>query len=362
MVHDPRSMPRPISNVHVKSARALISPIALMKELPLSETAAETVATAREEVCRIIDGQDRRLVVVVGPCSIHDVGMAKEYADYLMGERKRLSRQLLILMRVYFEKPRTSLGWKGLINDPHLDGTYDMETGLRMGRGLLRDLADRGLPAGSEVLDPISPQYLAELISWAAIGARTIESQTHREMASGLSMPIGFKNGTDGTLQSAVNAMKSARQSHHFLGIDPEGRVATIGTTGNKDTHLVLRGGVTGPNYEESHVRAASDALRTMSLCPRVMVDCSHDNSSKDYARQPEVASALAAQIRRGVDLLGVMIESNIVAGKQAFPPAAGTKLRYGQSITDGCVDLTTTTRMLDDLAEAVDAAPKAAA
>jgi len=355
-------MTRAVSNVHVKSARALISPSDLMKELPLSEAAAETVATAREEVCRVISGEDRRLVVLAGPCSIHDIGMAREYGDYLMGERKRLSRQLLILMRVYFEKPRTSIGWKGLINDPHLDGSYDMETGLRLGRGLLGELADRGLPAASEVLDPISPQYLADLISWAAIGARTIESQTHREMASGLSMPIGFKNGTDGSLQSAVNAMKSARQPHHFLGVDPDGRVAMIGTTGNSDTHLVLRGGVTGPNFEESHVRAASDALRTMSLCPRVMVDCSHDNSNKDYTRQPEVARALAAQVRHGVDLLGVMIESNLVAGKQAFPPASGTKLRYGQSITDGCVDLPTTTRMLEDLAEAVDTAPKASA
>jgi len=354
-------MPRAIANLHVKSARALIPPSELVKELPLSEAAAETVATARDEVCQLIDGRDRRLVVVVGPCSIHDVGMAKEYADYLMGERRRLSRHLLILMRVYFEKPRTSLGWKGLINDPHLDGSYDMETGLRIGRSLLRDLAERGMPAASEVLDPISPQYLGELISWAAIGARTTESQTHREMASGLSMPIGFKNGTDGTLQSALNAMKSARQSHHFLGVDPDGRVATIATTGNKDTHLVLRGGVAGPNFEESHVRAATEALRGLSLCPRVMVDCSHDNSSKDYSRQPEVASALAVQLRHGVDLLGVMIESNLVAGKQAFPPASGQALRYGQSITDGCVDLTTTTRMLNELAEAVDLKPAAA-
>src|SRR4051794_5377245 len=333
-------MSRPVSNVHVKSAKPLISPVELSREVPLSEKAAETVATARDEVCRIINGQDRRLVVVVGPCSIHDVWAAREYADYLNGERRRLGKQLMLLMRVYFEKPRTSVGWKGLINDPHLDGSYDMETGLRVGRVLLRDLAELGMPSASEVLDPISPQYLAELISWAAIGARTIESQTHREMASGLSMPIGFKNGTDGTLQSALNAMKSARQAHHFLGVDAEGRVAMIGTTGNEDTHLVLRGGGSGPNFEESHVRAASDALRTMGLCPRVMVDCSHDNSNKDFSRQPEVATALAAQLKKGVDLLGVMIESNLVAGKQAFPPSAGTPLRYGQSITDGCVDL----------------------
>jgi 3-deoxy-7-phosphoheptulonate synthase len=326
--------------------------------LPLSERAADSVAAAREEVCRAIAGQDRRLLVVVGPCSIHDVSAAREYADYLLGERRRLGKQLLLLMRVYFEKPRTSTGWKGLINDPHLDGSYDMETGLRIGRGLLRDLAELSLPTASEVLDPISPQYLAELMSWAAIGARTIESQTHREMASGLSMPIGFKNGTDGTLQTALNAMKSARQPHHFLGLDPQGRVAIIATAGNRDTHLVLRGGASGPNYEEAHVRAAADALATLDLCPRVMVDCSHDNSSKDYARQPEVASALARQIRRGGNLLGVMIESNLVAGKQAFP--AKGALQYGQSITDGCVDLPTTSRMLDDLAEAVDAAPRA--
>jgi 3-deoxy-7-phosphoheptulonate synthase len=325
-----------------------------MAELPLSERGAETVAAAREEVCRIIRGEDRRMLVVLGPCSIHDVGAANEYADYLVNERRRLGDRLLILMRVYFEKPRTSLGWKGLINDPHLDGSYDMETGLRMGRSLLRDLAERGVPAASEVLDPISPQYLAELISWAAIGARTIESQTHREMASGLSMPIGLKNGTDGTLQTAVNAMKSAREPHHFLGVDPEGRVAIIDTTGNRDTHLVLRGGLAGPNYEEAHVRAAADQLASMGLCPRVMVDCSHDNSSKDYTRQPEVARALAAQLAAGAPILGAMIESNLVAGKQAFPPADGQSLRYGQSITDGCVDLTTTSRMLEELAAAV--------
>jgi 3-deoxy-7-phosphoheptulonate synthase len=346
-------MPRAISNLHVASARPLIAPADLIEEIPLSDQGADTVAAGREEVRRILLGQDRRLLVVVGPCSIHDVAAAREYADYLIGERRRLSKQLLILMRVYFEKPRTTTGWKGLINDPHLDGSYDMETGLRMGRSLLRDLAELGLPAASEVLDPISPQYLAELMSWAAIGARTIESQTHREMASGLSMPIGFKNGTDGTLQTALNAMRSARQPHHFLGVDPDGRVSIIATTGNRDNHLVLRGGASGPNYQAAHVRAAADALASLDLCPRVMVDCSHDNSHQDPARQPEVAAALADQVQHGASLLGVMIESNLVAGKQRFP-AAGP-LRYGQSITDGCVDLPTTSRMLDGLAEAVE-------
>ena len=354
-------MTRPINNLHVKSVRALVAPAQMIAELPLSERAAETVASSRDEVCRILRGEDQRLLVVVGPCSIHDIGAAREYADYLVGQRRRLGKQLLILMRVYFEKPRTTTGWKGLINDPHLDGTYDMETGLRIGRALLRDLAELGLPAASEVLDPISPQYLAELMTWAAIGARTIESQTHREMASGLSMPIGFKNGTDGTLQTALNAMRSARQSHHFLGVDGDGRVAVLETTGHPDTHLVLRGGVNGTNYQEAHVRAASDALTTLGLCPRVMVDCSHDNSSKDYRRQPEVAADLATQVRGGGNLLGVMIESNLVAGKQPFtagPASARAALCYGQSITDGCVDLPTTTRMLDQLAEAADRRP----
>lgn len=351
-------MPKATKDLHVKSARPLIRPIDLIREIPLSEKGAETVATTRDEVCRVIHGKDRRLLVVVGPCSIHDLTAAREYSEFLLAERRKYADQLLILMRVYFEKPRTTLGWKGLINDPHLDGSYDMETGLRIARGLLVELAERGVPAASEVLDPISPQYLAELMSWAAIGARTIESQTHREMASGLSMPIGLKNGTDGTLQTALNALKSAQQAHHFLGIDAEGRVSVIATTGNQDTHLVLRGGLAGPNYQQAHVRAASDALRNMNLPTRVMVDCSHDNSSKDFSRQPEVCADLAAQVRRGSNVLGMMIESNLVAGKQPFPPANGNALRYGQSITDGCVDLPATARMLAELAEAVDAAP----
>ncbi len=347
-------MSRPTNNLHVASARALVAPNDLIAALPLTDRAAETVAGAREDVCRVIHGQDARLLVVVGPCSIHDVDAAREYARYLLEERRKHAQDLCILMRVYFEKPRTSLGWKGLINDPHLDGSHDMETGLRRGRGLLLDLANAEMPTASEILDPISPQYLADLMSWAAIGARTIESQTHREMASGMSMPLGLKNGTDGTLQSAVNGMKSAEHPHHFLGIDVQGRVAMIATTGNRDTHLVLRGGVGGPNYHEPQVHAASATLTKLGLCPRVMIDCSHDNSNKDFARQPEVAADLGAQVRRGSQILGAMIESNLVAGKQAFPPAAGSPLRYGQSITDGCVDLPTTSRMLDDLAEAV--------
>jgi 3-deoxy-7-phosphoheptulonate synthase len=345
---------RVTNNLRVKSYQPLPAPSTIVGEFPMTEAAAETVATAREEVHRLIHGQDERLLVVVGPCSIHEEAMAMEYAEFILQARMRYANELFILMRVYFEKPRTTVGWKGLINDPHLDGTYDVETGLRRGRKLLIDLNEQGVPAASEVLDPISPQYMAEAISWAAIGARTIESQTHREMASGLSMPVGLKNGTDGTLQTALNAMKSAAQSHHFLGIDGDGRVAVIATEGNRDTHLVLRGGVAGANYEEPHVLAAAEELRRLGLPARVMVDCSHDNSNKDYTRQPVVAADVARQLGRHDGVLGVMIESNLVAGKQPFPAPAGQRLRYGQSITDGCVDIPTTTAMLDGLADAV--------
>jgi 3-deoxy-7-phosphoheptulonate synthase len=344
---------RVTNDLRVKSVRPLPAPSALLRELPMTEAASETIATAREEVRRLIHREDRRLLVVVGPCSIHDVAMAKEYSAFVTDARRRYADDLLVLMRVYFEKPRTTTGWKGLINDPHLDGSYDMETGLRIGRQLLLDLASAGVPAASEVLDPIVPQFIGDTISWAAIGARTTESQTHREMASGLSMPIGFKNGTDGTVMTAVNAMKSSAEPHHFLGIDREGRVAIVATAGNRDAHVVLRGGAGGPNYGEAHVRAASDQLRKVGLPSRVMVDCSHDNSSKDYTRQPIVAADVAEQLGRHDGILGVMIESNLVAGKQAFPPTVGVPLRHGQSITDGCVDLPTTTAMLERLASA---------
>lgn len=351
---------RPTKDLHVKECKPLATPAQIVAEIPMTDAAAETVATAREEMRQLIHGQDRRLLVVVGPCSIHDVAMAEAYAAFIAEARRTYGASLLVLMRVYFEKPRTTTGWKGLINDPHLDGTYDVETGLRRGRKLLVQLAEAGIPAASEVLDPISPQYLAEAISWAAIGARTVESQTHREMASGLSMPIGLKNGTDGSLQTALNAMKSAAQPHRFLGVDVEGRVAVVATTGNQDTHLVLRGGLAGPNYEEPYVLAAADELRKAGLPSRVMIDCSHDNSSKDFARQPVVLDDIAAQLRHHDHILGVMIESNLVAGKQAFPPPAGTSLRYGQSITDGCVDLEATRRMLDALADALAGRPAA--
>ncbi len=351
---------RPINNLRVKDYRLLASPSEIVAEIPMTDAAAETVATSREEVRQLIHGQDPRLLVVVGPCSIHDLGMAEEYAGFIAQARREYAQALVVLMRVYFEKPRTTVGWKGLINDPHLDGSYDVETGLRMGRGLLVKLADQGIPAASEVLDPISPQYVAETMAWAAIGARTVESQTHREMASGLSMPIGLKNGTDGSLQTALNAMKSAGQPHHFLGVEASGRVAIVATTGNPDTHLVLRGGLAGPNYDENQVCAAASELRKAGLPSRVMIDCSHDNSAKDYTRQSLVMDDIAQQIARHNNILGVMIESNLVAGKQAFPPAPGTSLRYGQSITDGCVDLPTTRGMLEQLANAIVKRPAA--
>jgi 3-deoxy-7-phosphoheptulonate synthase len=291
---------------------------------------------------------------VVGPCSIHDTEAALDYARRLKAVRDRVSGELEIVMRVYFEKPRTTTGWKGLINDPHLDGSFDINAGLRRARTLLLAVNELGLPAATEMLDPIVPQYLADLVSWTAIGARTTESQTHREMASGLSMPVGFKNGTDGSLQVAINAMESSRNPHRFLGINGQGTVAIVVATGNPDCHIVLRGGSRGPNYDAEHVASAAAALQQLGLPTRVMVDCSHDNALKDHRRQPEVLRAVAEQVGGGSrTLLGVMIESHLKAGRQAIPKdLAG--LAYGQSITDACVDFETTLSMLDGLARAV--------
>jgi 3-deoxy-7-phosphoheptulonate synthase len=299
----------------------------------------------------VLHGKDSRLLAIVGPCSIHDPKAALDYAGRLLELRRRFQSELLIVMRVYFEKPRTSVGWKGLINDPRLDGSQDIPTGIRTARTLLLQLAELGLPAATEMLDPIIPQYIADLVTWTAIGARTTESQTHREMASGLSMPVGFKNGTDGNLGAAVNAMIAASKPHSFLGIDAAGRVGVVRTRGNPHTHLVLRGGSSGPNYSGEQVVAATQALRDANVNARVLVDASHDNSSKDYRRQPEVTSAVAAQVQAGTaSLLGVMIESNLVAGRQNLSP----NLIYGQSVTDACVDLKTTEEMLSVLAKSV--------
>ncbi|MGL5805531.1 MAG: 3-deoxy-7-phosphoheptulonate synthase [Xenococcaceae cyanobacterium] len=343
------------SDLHVVETRPLLYPATLHYEYPITETAATLVTQTRQKIRHILHGEDRRMLVIVGPCSIHDVDAAIEYGKKLLPLRDRLKDSLEIVMRVYFEKPRTTTGWKGLINDPHIDNSFEINTGLRKARKLLLDLSLMGLPAATELLDPIVPQYIADLISWTAIGARTTESQTHREMASGLSMPVGFKNGTDGSLDSAINAMLSASRSHHFLGINYQGQASIVTTTGNPDGHVVLRGGQSGTNYDSSSVENAAKILATKNMNSRLMVDCSHGNSSKDYQRQPVVLDAIATQVATGNSyLMGVMVESHLVAGNQAIPLDL-KKLVYGQSITDACVNFDTTTTMLENLANAVE-------
>ena len=342
------------ADLHVVETRPLVPPALLHRELPISDRSTATVQQARERIKAILHGRDSRLLVIVGPCSVHDVAAAHEYADFIAEARQRHRAELEVVMRVYFEKPRTTVGWKGLINDPHLDGSYDINTGLRLARGLLLHLAELGLPAATELLDPVVPQYIADLISWTAIGARTTESQTHREMASGLSMPIGFKNGTDGSAITAINAMEAAAKTHHFLGINHDGHAAIVTTTGNPDGHLVLRGGNRGTNYHPEAVQEAAAELAKAGLPPRVMVDCSHGNSNKDYRRQGEVAAQVAAQLRAGSGhVMGVMLESHLVAGSQKIPSDL-SQLTYGQSITDACIDLATTSEVLETLAESV--------
>jgi len=356
----------PTQNLHVKETLRLITPRALKAELPMSEATNHTVVSGREAVMHILRREDPRLLVVVGPCSIHDVNGALEYGKKLSKLRNELSEQLEIVMRVYFEKPRTTTGWKGLINDPHLDGSYDIEAGLKKARRLLLDLTAMGLPTATEFLDPIIPQYTADLVSWAAVGARTTESQTHREMASGLSMPIGFKNGTDGGLQIAIDAMLSARSPHSFLGIDQDGITSIIRTTGNETGHVVLRGGRVSPNYDAESLREAELLLIKAGLPPALMVDCSHANSAKQHARQEEVWRSLIQQRIAGNQvLIGVMVESYLKEGNQPFPRPV-RELLPGVSITDACISWEMTERMLrsgaDELAKshapaAVDAA-----
>lgn len=347
-------------DLHVVENRPLLAPNQLLQQLPLTDAAAALVAQTRDHIRNIMHNEDRRLLVIVGPCSVHDVDAAYDYAEKLVKLRAQYAEHLEVVMRVYFEKPRTSIGWKGLINDPHLDGSYDINEGLRLARKLLLDLAELGLPAATELLDPITPQYIADVITWTAIGARTTESQTHREMASGLSMPIGFKNNTNGSLQAASNAMLAASQPHHFLGINGDGHASIVSTTGNADGHLVLRGGKAGPNYDRENVEAAAQQLAQQNLTPRLMVDCSHANANKDHNRQVMVLENVAEQVQSGSQhLLGVMIESHLVAGNQ--PIAKGLdKLTYGQSITDACVNVETTAAMLDQLATAVSHANRA--
>ena len=333
--------------------RPLIPPAILMEELPLSEAASNVVVDGRRDAAAIVRGEDDRLLVVTGPCSIHDPKAALEYADLLRPLRESLAADLHIIMRVYFEKPRTTIGWKGLINDPHLDGTFDINNGLRAARGLLLELAERGLPSGSELLDTITPQFIADLISWGAIGARTTESQIHRELASGSSMPMGFKNGTDGSVQVAIDAIGAARHPHHFLSVTKQSIAAIVSTTGNENCHLILRGSNSGPNYDAASVSAAAEKLRDAGLREQLMVDCSHGNSRKDHNKQPEVVADLCAQVAAGSrQICGVMLESHLNAGKQNHTD--GADLNYGQSITDACMSWEMTEPLLHELAAAV--------
>ncbi|MFN3409712.1 MAG: 3-deoxy-7-phosphoheptulonate synthase [Limisphaerales bacterium] len=337
----------PINDLNVREITRLIAPRVLKSELPAPEAAYATVGESRARIVRILRREDPRLLVVVGPCSIHDVRAAREYAGRLAALRRELADRMEIVMRVYFEKPRTTIGWKGLINDPHLDGSQDIETGLRLARQLLLEIATLDLPAATEFLDPIVPQYIADLISWAAIGARTTESQTHREMASGLSMPVGFKNGTDGSLQVALDAMLAARTPHSFLGIDQDGCTGIVRTRGNTAGHIVLRGGRARTNYDADSIRDAAATLAKAGLPTGLMVDCSHANSGKVAARQEDVWRSLIQQRVAGCpDLIGVMIESHLHEGAQPFPRPV-SELAYGVSITDACLNWETTERML---------------
>ena len=342
------------SDLHVIETRPLLSPAFIKSELPIAPEIAQLVTQTRDRIRNILEGKDKRVLVVVGPCSIHDVAAAQEYGAKLAKLRSQFQDRLEIVMRVYFEKPRTTVGWKGLINDPDLNNSYDINNGLRIARKLLLDLADIGLPAATELLDPITPQYIADLICWTAIGARTTESQIHRQMASGLSMPVGYKNGTDGSFTAAINAMLTAKISHHFLGINQDGLASIVRTTGNPDGHLVLRGGAAKPNYEASDIAAAVSALKNKAMNSRLMIDCSHGNSRKDYLKQVTVLDNINHQIQAGSPhIVGVMIESHLIAGNQSIPQN-GQPAVYGQSITDACVDWATTETMLHNLATAV--------
>jgi 3-deoxy-7-phosphoheptulonate synthase len=339
-------------DLRIRDIRELITPEDLSREFPCSEPAADTVGAARAAIHRILHKQDDRLVVVIGPCSIHDIAAAREYAALLRQQRDRLRGELEIVMRVYFEKPRTTVGWKGLINDPGLDGSFRINDGLRVARGLLLSVNDMGLPAGCEFLDMITPQYIADLVAWGAIGARTTESQVHRELTSGLSCPVGFKNGTDGNVKIAVDAVQAASQAHHFLAVTKQGRSAIATTTGNGDCHVILRGGKV-PNYDAVSVDAACKTIAAAGLTTCVMIDASHGNSSKKYENQPIVVDDIARQVEAGDRRIGgVMVESHLVAGRQDQVP--GKPLRYGQSITDACIDWTASVGVLERLAEAV--------
>jgi 3-deoxy-7-phosphoheptulonate synthase len=339
-------------DLRIREIRELLTPEELMRDYAHSARSSATVSHARAALHRILHGQDDRLAVVIGPCSIHDVDSAMEYASRLVREHDRLADTLQIIMRVYFEKPRTTVGWKGLINDPNLDGSFDINRGLQKARRLLLEINQLGLPAGCEFLDMITPQYIADLVSWGAIGARTTESQVHRELASGLSCPVGFKNGTDGNVKIAVDAVQAAAQAHHFLAVTKQGRSAIATTRGNGDCHVILRGGRT-PNYDAASIVATWNVMRAAGVTTRLMIDCSHGNSSKRPENQPLVAESIAQQIESGDRRIGgVMLESHLVGGRQDL--VAGRPLVYGQSITDGCIDWQTSVAILERLAAAV--------
>ena len=349
--------PDAVRDQRIERLVPLLTPQELFDELPLDDPHTDVLLAGRAGAHAILDGEDDRLLVVVGPCSVHDPVACREYAGRLGAEAQRLSADLLIAMRVYFEKPRTTIGWKGLINDPHLDGSGDVNTGLKVARRLLLEVLGQGLPVGCEFLDPITPQYISDLVSWGAIGARTTESQIHRQLGSGLSMPVGFKNRTDGNIQVAVDAVRAAAARHAFAGIDADGRSAILHTRGNADCHIILRGGTGAPNFAAEHVAKATELLRTAGLPERMMIDLSHENSGKDPARQPVVAEAVAEQLAAGNNAIdGVMIESFLVAGRQDIDPTHPSldTLVYGQSITDGCLGWDTTVEVLDVLAGAV--------
>ena len=336
-----------VYNVNVSAQDVLLTPTEIKNRVPLTEQAEETVLRGRNTVERILDRKDHRLMVVVGPCSIHDPKAALDYAQRLKRLADEVSDTLQVIMRVYFEKPRTTTGWKGLINDPHMNDSFDIAEGLRIARTVLREVNELGLPAGTEALDPISPQYLGDLVAWSAIGARTTESQTHREMASGLSTPVGFKNGTDGGLQVAINALLSVSSPHSFLGINQSGQVAVIRTKGNRYGHIVLRGGSKGPNYDSVTIALVEQELAKHKLAANIMVDCSHANSNKDPSLQPLVMNDVVHQVIEGNrSIVGVMLESNLHAGNQSIPPDL-SQLRYGVSVTDACIDWATTEKLL---------------
>lgn len=342
-----------VRDLRIASIRPLIPPTILLEQLPLTVDRAMAVSSARQEVVDVLDGRDDRLIVVVGPCSIHDPVAALDYGRRLKALADEVRQDLLIVMRVYFEKPRTTVGWKGMVNDPHLDGSFAVNQGLTLARRLLLDIIDLGLPVGCEFLDPISPQFFSDTVAWAAIGARTTESQVHRNLASGLSMPVGFKNGSGGGIQMAVDAVRAAASPHSFLSVTEQGLAAIVSTVGNLDCHIVLRGGNRGPNYDAESVQGVLESLQASHLTPRVMIDTSHGNSDKDYRRQPIVAQDIAAQVAGGqTGIIGVMMESFLVEGRQESDDMS--RLVYGQSITDSCLGWESTIPVLRELAEAV--------